>query len=112
MRYTTSQVQKIINVSKPTLYKLCKQKCVIPQKTSGGHSRYSDQDIKKLLGENGLNKNIDQKFVETVNDVWFILKKLSEDIWGIGKGEQKLIDIIQKNRNDIFILNLSVFKEK
>jgi len=110
MRYTTKQILKILNISKPTLYKICKEKQIVPKKTIGGHCRYSDEDVKRLLDDKINSKDIETKFIETVNDVWFILKKLSEEIWGIEKGQEKLIEILQKNKEDIFILNLSNFQ--
>jgi len=110
MRYTTKQILKILNVSKPTLYKLCKDRKIVAKKTVGGHCRYSDEDVKELLGDQINSKDIETKFIETVNDVWLILKKLSEEIWGMEKGQEKLIEILQKNKQDIFILNLSNFQ--
>jgi len=108
--YTTGQVTKILSISKPTLYKLCKSKNINPQRTAGGNYRFSDYDVKKLLNQNEDEINIEKQFINTVNDVWFILKKLAEEIWGI-EGEEKLKDILRKNQKEIFILNVSNFKE-
>jgi excisionase family DNA binding protein len=108
MLLTTNQVLKLLNVSKPTLYKLLKQKQITAKKTVGGHRRYSEDDLKRLLNDQN-GKSIETKFVDAVNDVWIILKKLSEDIWGI-EGQDKLTEILLKNKKEIFILNISKFE--
>jgi len=111
MYYTTGQVIKLLNISKPTLYKICKSKKINPQRTTGGNYRFSEYDLKQLLNENVDSINIEQYFVKTVNDIWLILKKLAEEIWGLKDGEEKLKEILKKNQNEIFILNVSNFKE-
>lgn len=109
---TTGQVVKLLNISRPTLYKLCKKKGIQPKKTAGGNYRYSDRDLKQLVNQEGIDtRNIEIKFVDAVNDIWIILKKLSQEVWGLENGEKKLIEILQKNKEDIFILNISHFKE-
>ena len=109
MYYTTGQITKILNISKPTLYKLCKEKNINPRKTAGGNYRFSEIDLRQLLGESEV-KNIEQSFVKVVNDVWLILKNMAEEIWGV-EGEKRLIEILKKNKDNIFILNKSIFKE-
>lgn len=109
MLYTTGQVTKILNVSKPTLYKICKNKGIKPQRTTGGNYRFSDLDLKKILDSDEINLDIEQKFVKTVNDIWFMLKGLAEEIWGIEKGEKKLRRILEKHKDNIFILNMTKF---
>ena len=47
--YTTGKIIKILNISRPTLYKLCKSKGISPVKTPGGNYRYSESDLKRLL---------------------------------------------------------------
>ena len=107
--YTTGEATRLLNVSRPTLYKLCKDKGIEPNKTAGGNYRFTEIQIKKLLNQNLDTRNIEEKFVNAVNDVWIIFKKLAEDIWGL-EGEKKLIEILEKNKQDIFLLNLSDFK--
>lgn len=52
--YTTNQVLKILNISKPTLYKLIKQHKLTPVKTSSkGHYRFTDSDL--FLLQNSCN---------------------------------------------------------
>lgn len=107
--YTTGDILKKINVSRPTLYKLCKNKGVKPHRTAGGNYRFTEVQVKKLLNQKLDPRDIDEKFVNAVNDVWVIFKKLAEDIWGL-EGEEKLIEILENNKQDIFLLNLSNFK--
>ena len=107
--YSTGQVVDILNISRPTLYKLCKNKGLIPKKTAGGNYRFTQDDLRILMGNKVDDRNIEDKFVNAVNDVWLIMKKFAEDIWGIEKGEKKLIELLQNNRKDIFILNITNF---
>ena len=111
MRYTTGQITKILNISRPTLYNLCKKKKIRPQRTAGGNYRYSEENLKELLEQNLDEKDLETSFVEAVNDIWVILKKLADNVWGVDQGEERLVQILQKNKNDIFILNISNFKE-
>lgn len=107
--YSTKQALKQLGISKPTLYKLCKKKGILP-KTIGGHYRFSDNDIKKLLSSEGIDtRDIEEKFVSLVNDVWFVLVEFSNQVWS--NGEEKLKEILMKNKDNIFIMNLSTFKE-
>ena len=109
--YTTGRLIQILNISRPTLYKFCKKKGIKPKKTPGGNYRYTELDLKTLLDDQGVDsRNVEEKLVNTINDVWIILKKLAEEVWG-EQGERKLVELIEKNKNDIFILNLSTFKE-
>ena len=110
--YTTSQATKILNISRPTLYKLCKSRNIKPQQTIGGNYRFSEYDIKKLLNKDEQQINLEKQFVNIVNDIWFILRKFADDIWGLKEGEKRLIEILRKNQDEIFILNMSNFKEK
>ena len=55
------------------------------------------------------NYDIEDKFINAVNDVWFIMIKLANEIWGVDKGEKKLIELLQKNKKNIFILNMTNF---
>ena len=107
--YSTGQVTEILNISRPTLYKLCKKKGINPKKTVGGNYRYTMADVNKLLDKQIDERCTEDKFINAVNDVWLIMKKLSDEIWGFEMGEKKLIDILQKNKNDIFILNITNF---
>jgi excisionase family DNA binding protein len=107
--YSTKTALKLLGISKPTLYKLCKQKGIKP-KTIGGHYRYSDADLKKLLTSQGIDtRDLETKFVSLVNDVWFVLVEFSNQLWE--DGEDKLKEILMKNKENIFIMNISTFKE-
>jgi excisionase family DNA binding protein len=107
--YSTKTALKLLGISKPTLYKLCKQKG-IKSKTIGGHYRYSDADLKKLLTSQGVDtRDLETKFVSLVNDVWFVLVEFSNQLWE--DGEDKLKKILMKNKENIFIMNISTFKE-
>lgn len=109
MYCTTKDALKLLGISKPTLYKLCKHKGIKP-KTVGGHYRYSELDIKKLLSSEGIDtRNLEEKFVSLVNDVWYVLVEFSNQMWS--NGEEKLKEILMKNKDNIFIMNLSTFKE-
>lgn len=110
MYYTTKQVLKFLNISKPTLYRICKKKKIKPQKTAGGNYRFSEQDLNRIFDNECFEIDIEKKFVKTSRDIWLMLKGLAEEIWGIENGEQKLKTILEKNK-DIFILNESNFKE-
>lgn len=106
---STKEVLKLLKISKPTLYKLCKQKGIKP-KTVGGHYRYTDTDLKKILTSQGIDtRNIESKFVDLVNDIWLTLVEFSNQIWD--NGEEKLKEILIKNKSDIFIMNVTNFKE-
>lgn len=107
--HTTKEVLKLLKISKPTLYKLCKQKGIKPR-TVGGHYRYTDLDLKKILTSQGIDaRNIDAKFVDLVNELWFVLVEFSNQIWE--DGEDKLKEILLRNRSNIFLMNISTFKE-
>ena len=107
--FSTKDALKKLGISKPTLYKLLKQKNIKP-KTVGGHYRYTDEDIKKLLSSQGIDtRDIETKFVNLVNDVWFSLVEFSNQIWD--NGEERLKEILLKNKENIFIMNISTFKE-
>jgi len=107
--YSSKEALKILKISKPTLYKLCKQKGIKP-KTIGKHYRYSDSEIKMLLSSEGIDtRDLELKFVDLVNDVWNVLIEFSNQIWE--NGEEKLKEIMIKNRQNIFVLNISTFKE-
>ena len=111
MFYNTGKVCKILQVSRPTLYKLCKERNVKPKKTSGGNYRFTELDLKRLMGDEKIDdRNIEEKFVELVNDNWLLMKQFAEEIWGIESGQKKLKRILEKNKNDIFILNISTFQ--
>lgn len=106
--YTTGQVTKYLNVSRPTLYKLCKEKGIRLKKTAGGNYRFSEEDLQKLIDEEKVDaRGVEEKFVDTVNDVWLVLKKLAIEIWGIEDGERKLVEVLKKNKKDIFLLNVT-----
>ena len=109
MYSTTKDVLKKLNISKPTLYKLCKQKDVKPIR-AGNHYRYTDKDIKNLLSQELDDTKIDEKFVSLVNDIWLMLVEFSNEIWD--DGETRLKEILLRNKENIFILNVSTFKEK
>lgn len=107
--FTTKTTLKLLNISKPTLYKLLKQKGIKP-KTVGKHYRYSEDDIKKLLTSQGIDtRDIETKFVNLVNDIWNMLVEFSNQIWN--DGEEKLKEIMINNKENIFIMNISTFKE-
>jgi len=107
--YSTKDVLKKLKISKPTLYKLCKQKNVNPTR-AGNHYRYTDKDINNLLSQELDDRKIDEKFVGLVNDIWLMLVEFSNEIWS--DGEIKLKEILLRNKENIFILNVSTFKEK
>ena len=107
--YTTGEITKRLNVSRPTLYKLCKQKKIFPKKTVGGNYRYSEIDFINLLNDFELDdKNIEDKFIKLSKDIWLILTEFSKTIWGNEIGEERLRDIVQNN--NLFIMNVSQFK--
>ena len=107
--FATKDALKLLKISKPTLYKLCKKNGVKPQKV-GGHYRYSEVDLKKLMTKQGVDpKDIEQRFVELVNDIWFVLVEFSNRIWD--DGETKLKEILSKNKENVFFMNISKFKE-
>ena len=108
--YSTKDVLKKLSISKPTLYKLCKKKSIEPLRI-GNHYRYTDIDLKKLLSQEFDDRKIDDKFVSLVNDVWLTLVEFSNEIWK-DQGETKLKEILLRNKENIFILNVSTFKEK
>ena len=99
--YTTGQISKILNVSRPTLYKICSKKGIKPI-IIGKKFRYTEIDLKKLLDEEN-NLNIEQK----ISDVFFILRQIGEEIWGKDQAEKKLMEILKENH---FCLNKTVFK--
>jgi hypothetical protein len=108
MIYSTKDVLKILNISKPTLYKLCKQRNVNP-KTVGRHYRYTEFDLRKLLvNEHISEKDLETKFVSLVNDVWLTLVEFSNFLWT--DGEEKLRKIMLRNRKNIFFMNITTFK--
>jgi len=109
--YTTGDVCKILNVSRPTLYKLCKERSVHPKKTSGNF-RFSETDLKKILQENGKDlRDVEERFLDLVKDTWLIMRQMAKEVWGVNEGEKKLVDFLQKNKDDLFILNVSSLKE-
>lgn len=108
MKFTTGQVLERLNISKPTLYKLCRDKNVRPFKTVGGHNRYSNEDLEKLLERKIDNENVDEKFDALVEDVLSVLGRFAYETWG-EKGQSRLLDIIEKKKNN-FITNISTFK--
>jgi len=111
MLYTTGEVTKRLNISRPTLYKLCKDKRIRPSSTPGGNYRYSDEDLKRLLEIYNIDtRDVEDKFVNAINEVWIIFKKMAEELWGIGEGERKLREILENNKSDIFLLNSTSFK--
>lgn len=108
--YTTKEVLKKLGISKPTLYKICKQKGLKPQLV-GKHYRYTDENLKQILSDSGYDtRKIEDKFVEFTNDIWFILVKFANEIWS-ENGEEKLKEIMLKNKENLFIMNISKFKE-
>ncbi len=107
--YTTGDITNRLNISRPTLYKLCKQKKIFPKKTPGGNHRYSEIDFINLLNDFEIDdKNIEDKFIKMTKDIWLVLTEFSKTIWGNDFGEQKLKEIVQKN--ELFIMNVSRFK--
>ena len=108
--YTTGETTRLLNISRPTLYKLCKVKGIKPKKTVGGNYRFSDNDIRRLINKTIDENDIEEKFVNAVNDVWMIFKGFAEEIWGLEKGETRLKEILRNNKEDIFIINISNFK--
>jgi excisionase family DNA binding protein len=107
--YSTKDALKMLGISKPTLYKLCKKKGISP-KTVGGHYRYTDSDIKKLLSSEGIDtRDLEAKFVDLSNDIWLVLVQFANQLWD--DGESKLKEIMMKNKEDIFLMNISKFKE-
>lgn len=109
MTYKTSDVLRLCNISKPTLYKICKAKNIKVGRTIGGNYRYSEKDVQAILGENIDTQSVERRFISTINDVWEVLTNMATEIWG-KQGEQKLKDILNKNKNEIFLLNISEFK--
>lgn len=106
---STKEALKLLHISKPTLYKLCKQKKIFPQKV-GAHYRYTETDIKKLLSSQGIDtRDIEAKFVDLTNEIWNVLIQFSNQIWD--DGEDKLKEILLKNKENIFLLNITNFKE-
>ena len=107
--YTTGDIVKKLHISRPTLYKLCKQKKIFPKQTAGGNYRYSELDFINLLNDFEIdNKNIEDKFIKMTKDIWIVLTEFSKTIWGNEFGENKLKDIIKKS--DLFIMNVSTFR--
>lgn len=110
MIHSTGEVLKLLNISKPTLYKLCKTRGIVPKRI-GRNYRYSEDDLKLLLKYGEIDiRSVEDKFVSTINDVWFVLIKFAGELWG-NEGESKLKEILLKNRQNIFILNVSNFEE-
>jgi excisionase family DNA binding protein len=64
---STKEALKLLHISKPTLYKLCKQKGIFPKKV-GAHYRYTEADIQKLLFSEGADiRDLETKFVDLSN---------------------------------------------
>lgn len=110
MFYTSKDVLEILKISKPTLYKLCKQKNIKP-KTISGHFRFSDEDLSILVSDNKKEYDDKKEFEGLVEEIMFVLNKFSKKIYGI-KGEDILKTMILKTRMKKFILNKTVFKGK
>jgi hypothetical protein len=96
----------LLKISKPTLYKLCKQKNLKPKRV-GNRYRYTDHDL-KLLTENVDTRSLEEKFSNLVNSVWFMLVQYSRELYG-NEGEKKLKEIV--SRTNIFFMNSTIFKE-
>jgi len=108
--YSTKDVLEILKISKPTFYKLCKNKGIKP-KIVGSHYRYTDFDLEKLLSEAGIDTRSQEKKFETlVNNVWFVLVQYAKSLYG-KNAEIELRKIIQSQKDSIFILNATNFKE-
>jgi excisionase family DNA binding protein len=103
--YSTKEVMGLLKISKPTLYKLCRQKNLCPKKV-GTHYRYSDQDVKRLLDTE--IKSAEERFSNLVNSVWFIMVNYAIELYG-KEGENKLKQMICKS--NIFFMNTTSLKE-
>lgn len=108
--YSTKDVLEILKISKPTFYKLCKNKGIEP-KIVGSHYRYTDLDLEKLLSDIGVDtRSQEKKFESLVNNIWFILVQYAKNLYG-KEAEIKLRNIIEGQKDSIFILNTTNFKE-
>lgn len=108
--YSTKDVIDILKISKPTLYKLCKSKCIKP-KTIGRHYRYTDVDLRRLLSDEGIDtRDIEVKFENLVNNIWFMLVQYSKQLYG-KDAENKLKEIIAGQKERIFFMNKTTFRE-
>jgi len=106
--YCTKDVMKILHISKPTLYKLCRLYKIQPQ-TVGKHYRYSEGDIKRLLERKGVDtRDLELKFEEVVREVKCSLIEFANLIWE--DGEERLNEILKDK--SVFHLNKSIFKER
>lgn len=104
--YSTKDVMGILKISKPTLYKLCKQKKLKPNMI-GNRYKFTEYDL-KILAENTDIRGLEQKFSDLVKNVWFILNHYAKDLYG-NSGEKKLKEIISKS--NFFFMNSTKFKE-
>lgn len=109
--YSTKNVLELLKISKPTLYKLCKAKCIKP-KTIGNHYRYTDEDLRKLLSDEGIDtRNPEEKFENLVNNIWFMLVQYAKQLYG-KEAENKLKTLLEKQQPRIFFMNTTFIKEK
>lgn len=108
--YSTKDVLEILKISKPTFYKLCKNKGIVP-KSVGCHYRYTDLDLERLLSDVGIDtRSQEKKFESLVNNIWFMLVQYAKSLYG-KDAEIKLRKIIEEQKDSIFILNATNFKE-
>lgn len=108
--YSTKDVLEILKISKPTFYKLCKNKGIKP-KIVGSHYRYTDFDLERLLSDFGVDtRSQEKKFEGLVNNIWFMLVQYAKSLYG-KDAETKLRKIIENQKDSIFVLNTTNFKE-
>lgn len=109
MMYSTKDVLELLSISKPTLYKLCKKKGVAPKKICN-HYRFSDLDIIKLTNQSLDTRDKRIKFECLVNDILNLLSQFSKQLYG-KQGETKLHEILLRQKNSVFVMNMTHFKE-
>jgi len=110
MIYSSKEVLKLLKISKPTLYKLCREKGIKPN-LIGRRYRYTEFDLKRLLSNQGIDtRDLETKFVGLVNSIWLILVEYANCLWE--NGEDKLKEIMIKNKDNVFFMNTTTFREK
>ena len=87
--YTTGQVTLELNISRPTLYKLCKKKSIKLKKTAGGNYRYSEENLRDLLDVVGSDtRSLEVKF--NIMNIFNHLRELLDTILEAMKGDKTL----------------------
>jgi excisionase family DNA binding protein len=101
--YSTNKACKLLSLSRPTIYKICKAKNIEIEKTIGGSYRFSEIDLKRIIESRENTESVERRFSNMIEDVMIMLNAMAKEIYG-EEAEQKLKDLIMNNKQEIFIL--------